>query len=93
MADERDTGETVRPRTETGGEGDGVVDAHQPGGRPGPTWRALFLSILAAVVLSVAATLLLGGSFRLPGASKATAGGCGAGAGGPCCPLPGEEAR
>lgn len=53
-------------------------------GRPGPTWRALAISILVAVVLSVTATLLLGGSFRFTGA--AVTGGCGAG--GNCCPLP-----
>ncbi len=32
---------------------------------PGPSWRGWVVSILAAIVLSVAATLLLGGSFHL----------------------------
>ena len=57
-----------------------------PEGRSGPGWRGWVLSILVAVILSVMATLLLGGSLvgRLtpPAASEATAGGCG----GPCCP-------
>lgn len=57
--------------------------------RPGPTWRALILSILAAIVLSVAATLLLGGSFRPTGASNGAP--AGSGAHGPCCPLPGDS--
>lgn len=52
--------------------------------RNGPTWRALAVSIIVAIVLSVAATLLLGGSFRFTGA--AGAGGCGQG--GDCCPPP-----
>lgn len=64
--------------------------ARPPGERPGPTWRAWLLSIVAAVVLSVAATLLFGGSFRLPAASKAAAG---CAAGGPCCPPQGDGTR
>ncbi len=66
---------------------DGAGDARAPAVRSGLTWRALILSILAAVVLSVAATLLLGGSFRLTGASNGAP--AGSGAHGPCCPLPG----
>jgi hypothetical protein len=53
-------------------------------GRPGPTWRAWVISILAAVILSVAATLLLGGSFAFRKAAALPAGVCGAG--GACCP-------
>jgi len=62
--------------------------------RTGPTstWRAWLLSIVAAVVLSVAATVLLGGSFRLPGASNGPAGGCAPGSGSPCCP-PQDDGR
>ena len=56
-------------------------------GRRGPTWRGWVLSILAAVILSVTATLLLGGSsaFR-PDRAVAAAGAGGCGAGGGCCP-------
>lgn len=58
--------------------------------RRGPTWRGWVLSILAAVILSVAATLLLGGSsaFRLDRAvaGGGTGGGCGSGTGSSCCP-------
>lgn len=54
--------------------------------RSGPSWRAWAVSIVAAIVLSVAATLLLGGSgaFR-PGRASA-AGAIGSGCGGGCCP-------
>ena len=56
-------------------------------GRRGPSWRGWVLSILAAILLSVTATLLLGGSsaFRSDGAA-AGAGGRGSGAGRSCCP-------
>lgn len=55
--------------------------------RTGPTWRGFALSILAAIVLSVMATLLLGGSwssYTLRSAAAGSATGCGSGA--PCCP-------
>jgi hypothetical protein len=65
----------------------GAVDLHTAGGRRGPTWRGWIISILAAIILSVTATLLLGGSgaFR---SDRATAGSgdCGSGAGGNPCP-------
>ena len=53
------------------------------GNRRGPTWRAWVVTILVAVVLSVTATLLLGGasSFRPESPAAASAGGCGGG----CC--------
>ena len=51
-------------------------------GRPAPTWRVWVVSIIVAIVLSVTATLLLGGSYRFTGA--AISGGCGQGSG--CCP-------
>jgi hypothetical protein len=61
--------------------------------RRGPTWRGWVLSILVAVLLSVTATLLLGGSgaFRSDPAIGAGAGHTGAGhtgsrAGSSCCP-------
>ncbi len=72
---------------------EGADGARRPGVSPGPTWRAWLLSIVAAIVLSVAATLFLGGSFRLPGASNGAAGEQGAGSGGPCCPPQGDRAR
>lgn len=54
--------------------------------RRGPTWRALVVSVIVAIVLSVAATLLLGGSFHLPGGAGSSA----CGQGGDCC-LPPEN--
>ena len=55
-------------------------------GRTGPTWRGWMISILVAVILSVAATVLFGGgaAWRTPVAAQA--GGCG----GPCCPPAGR---
>jgi len=55
-------------------------DSHAAEDRRGPTWRGWVFSILVAVLLSVTATLLLGGSsaFRSDGAA--------AGAGRSCCP-------
>jgi len=54
-------------------------------GRRGPTWRGWVLSILVAIILSVTATLLLGGSaaFR---SNRTLAAGSVAGAGSSCCP-------
>lgn len=57
--------------------------------RTGPTWRGFVLAILVAIILSVTATLLLGGSlfsYNLRPAAAVSSGGCGQG--GPCCPLP-----
>lgn len=79
-------------RFESVGFGERTAEA-PPGGQAGPTWRAWVLSIVAAVILSVAATLLLGGSFRLRGASNGAAGGCVPGSGSPCCPPQGERPR
>jgi hypothetical protein len=61
----------------------------ETGGRKAPGWRAWVISVIVAVILSVTATLLLGGSFRLPGAG--VSGGCGPG--GVCCPPPLEEGK
>ena len=57
-------------------------------GQRGPTWRGWVLSILVAIILSVTATLLLGGSgsFRPGRAVAGGAGGVGCGAGSGCCP-------
>jgi hypothetical protein len=54
--------------------------------RSGPSWRGWVFSILAAILLSVTATLLLGGSgaFRSDRPVAAEAGGYGAGRS--CCP-------
>jgi len=56
-------------------------------GRRGPTFRGWVLSILVAILLSVTATLFLGGSaFRSDRAVAAGASGSGSGAGSGCCP-------
>jgi len=60
-----------------------TIPAENPHGaevRRGPAWRRWVLSILVAILLSVTATLLLGGSgaFRSDRAA--------AGAGSSCCP-------
>ncbi|HUX14805.1 MAG TPA: hypothetical protein VMV30_00260 [Candidatus Lokiarchaeia archaeon] len=62
-------------------------DSHAAEDRRGPSWRGWVLSILVAVILSVTATLLLGGyeAFRSDCAAVAT-GGRGSGAGSSCCP-------
>ena len=60
---------------------DGEARNKAGAGGSAPSWRGWVISIVAAVVLSVAATLLLGGTFRLPGRAVA-----GAGCGDPCCP-------
>ncbi|MCL5966851.1 MAG: hypothetical protein M1550_06590 [Deltaproteobacteria bacterium] len=58
------------------------------GDRPGPTWRGWVVSILVAIILSVTATLLLGGSF---GSDRLLSpGACATGPGGPCCPPAGK---
>jgi len=70
----------LRESTETDARGDlSTVE-----GRSGPGWKGWVLSILAAIILSVTATLLLGGSgsFR---PDRAAASGA-AGAGSSCCP-------
>ncbi|MBI5418899.1 MAG: hypothetical protein HZA60_02310 [Deltaproteobacteria bacterium] len=75
--EEKDIEAGGSPRSEAGGP-------QEPSGRPAPSWRAWVISILVAVILSVTATLLLGGSFRLTGNVAST----GCGSGGSCCPLP-----
>jgi hypothetical protein len=65
-----------------------------PNGRTRPGWRAFALAILAAVVLSVMATLLLGGSFSSDTKRQAASGSSGGyGTGGSCCPLPQEAGK
>lgn len=51
--------------------------------RQGPTWRGWVLSILVAIVLSVTATLLLGGAGSSRSDRAAVSGA--AGTGGSCC--------
>lgn len=53
----------------------------------GTTWRTWVISVIVAVILSVTATLLLGGSFGLSGGG--VSGGCGPGSG--CCPPSGNK--
>ena len=54
--------------------------------RSGPTWRGWMLSILAAILLSVTATLLLGGSIAIRSDRPVTTEAGGYGAGRSCCP-------
>jgi len=61
-------------------ETNAAVDSHAAAGRRGPTWRGWVLSILVAILLSVTATLLLGGSGAFRSGHSA------AGAGRNCCP-------
>jgi len=65
-----------------------VGDPHAVEGRRGPTWRGWVLSILVAILLSVTATLLLGGSGAFRSDREVAAGSAGGGsvAGGNCCP-------
>jgi hypothetical protein len=80
---EEETG--MQESTETAATG----DSHTAEGRRGPSWQGWVLSILVAIILSVTATLLLGGSgsFR-PDRVVAAGGvaGSGYGSGGSCCP-------
>jgi hypothetical protein len=55
-------------------------EPHTAESRRGPTWRGWVLSILVAILLSVAATLLLDGSDAFRPDRAAT------GAGSNCCP-------
>ena len=84
MEEKAGTRESSDFRESTGTDAGG--DSHTLVGRRGPTWRGWVLSILVAVILSVTATLLLGGSgaFRTDPAVAAGAGGYGAGRS--CCP-------
>jgi len=63
-------------------------DSHVGESRRRPTWLGWVVSILVAVILSVTATLLLGGSgaFRSDSAIVPSAGQSGSGAGSGCCP-------
>ncbi len=89
-ASDRDDGPEQAKR-EAVGSPEGAGQARPGGGRLGPTWRAWLLSIVAAIVLSVAATLILGGSFRPRSASNAASGACGAGSASHSCPLEGAS--
>lgn len=73
----------VRESTETVATG----DSHTAEGRRGPGWKGWVLSILAAIILSVTATLLLGGSDAFRSDCAAAGAGRGeSGAGSNCCP-------
>jgi hypothetical protein len=67
------------------------VAARRPLGEKTFTWRAMAISVLVAVALSVTATVLLGGGFRFPGAGAP--GGCGEGAIAHCPGAGSERAR
>jgi hypothetical protein len=64
----------------------GAGGPHVVQGRHGPSWRGWVLSILAAIILSVTATLLLGGSAVLRSDHPVAAEAGGYGAGRSCCP-------
>jgi len=68
----------------------GAADSRTAESRRGPSWQGWVLSILVAVILSVMATLLLGGSGSVRQdravASGAAGGGSGSHFGSSCCP-------
>ena len=66
-----------------------TVDSYTREDRRGPGWKGWVLSILVAIILSVTATLLLGGhaAFRPDSATGAGMGSGGSGGGRSCCPL------
>jgi hypothetical protein len=72
----------IRESTEKAAGG----DSHTAEARRGPTWRGWVLSILAAILLSVTATLLLGGSIAFRSDRPVTTEAGGYGAGRSCCP-------
>lgn len=74
----------VRPDPFVRHDFSGASGDEEEGNRlPGrPTWRALVLAVIAAIALSVSATLLLGGSFGFTKVAAST--GCGPGS--ECCP-------
>lgn len=80
----------MRESTETAATG----DSHTAEGWRGPSWQGWVLSIFVAIILSVTATLLLGGSgaFRSDRAVAAGSAGSGCGSGGSCCP-PADEGK
>lgn len=71
----------LRESTETSA----TRDSHIEGGRRGPSWKGWVLSILVAIVLSVTATLLLGGSAAFRSNRATMPGVAGSGSGGSCC--------
>lgn len=85
---EEETGMKDTAGTPDATETNAAGDPRAAEGRRGPTWRGWVLSILVAVLLSVTATLLLGGTgaFRSDRAVGAGAGQAGSGAGRSCCP-------
>jgi hypothetical protein len=77
----------IRPVDGEGGENAPLPSLNEPPGMApprGPTWKGWVVSIVAAVILSAAATILLGG-WPSPGpfrsAGTVSSGACG----GPCC--------
>ncbi len=59
------------------------VEQDAQAGLSSPTWRGLVIAVVTAIVLSVTATFLLGGSF-IQGSGSSAAAGCGPGSA--CCP-------
>jgi len=85
---EEETGMQESARTQVATETAATGDSNATAGWRGPGWKGWVLSILVAILLSVTATLLLGGSaaFRSDRATGPAAGRSGSGTGTGCCP-------
>ena len=83
-----ETGMEESTRLQASTETDVMGDLNIVERRRGPTWRGWVLSILVAVILSVTATLLLGGYVALRSDSAIGTGMGSGGSGGErsCCP-------
>ena len=88
MEEEKGKGKQESTGMQESTETDTPGDLNTEESRSGPGWKGWVLSILVAIILSVTATLLLGGSgsFRPGRAVAGGAGGVGCGAGSSCCP-------
>ena len=89
IAGETGMGESMGSHASAGTVATG--DSHAVEGRRGPIWRGWVLSILVAILLSVTATLLLGGSgaFRSDNGIGPATGPDESGTGNGCCPATG----
>jgi hypothetical protein len=83
---EEEKGEPESPGMQESTDTAAPGDSHTAEGRRGPGWKGWVLSILAAILLSVTATLLLGGSIAFRSDRPVTTEAGGYGAGRSCCP-------